>query len=171
MKFRPRGFTIVELLVVIVVIAIMAAITMVAYNGIQARAAAARRDSDVAQYYKAILLARENTGKTLADITGSTYSAGTCTMVSYNPSGTQPKDLSKSHVCWTRYYDNLTKVGTAAGMNLDGLRGGDANGNPYILDENEGEQACPSKDGIFYFYSTGVLISVIKQIPRFDGCS
>ena len=33
-----RGFTIVELLIVIVVIAILAAITIVAYNGIQARA-------------------------------------------------------------------------------------------------------------------------------------
>ena len=35
---RSRGFTIVELLIVIVVIAILAAITIVAYNGIQNRA-------------------------------------------------------------------------------------------------------------------------------------
>lgn len=37
-KSKPRGFTIVELLIVIVIIAILAAITIVAYNGIQARA-------------------------------------------------------------------------------------------------------------------------------------
>lgn len=37
-KFDNRGFTIVELLIVIVVIAILAAITIVAYNGIQNRA-------------------------------------------------------------------------------------------------------------------------------------
>ncbi|HEX7483741.1 MAG TPA: prepilin-type N-terminal cleavage/methylation domain-containing protein [Candidatus Saccharimonadales bacterium] len=36
-KFDNRGFTIVELLIVIVVIAILAAITIVAYNGIQQR--------------------------------------------------------------------------------------------------------------------------------------
>jgi len=36
-KTRGRGFTIVELLIVIVVIAILAAITIVAYNGIQNR--------------------------------------------------------------------------------------------------------------------------------------
>ena len=34
---KSRGFTIVELLIVIVVIAILAAITVVAYNGIQNR--------------------------------------------------------------------------------------------------------------------------------------
>jgi type IV pilus assembly protein PilA len=38
----PRGFTIVELLIVIVVIAILAAITIVAYNGITADANASR---------------------------------------------------------------------------------------------------------------------------------
>lgn len=37
-KTNQRGFTIVELLIVIVIIAILAAITIVAYNGIQNRA-------------------------------------------------------------------------------------------------------------------------------------
>ena len=37
-KLHSRGFTIVELLVVIVVIGILAAITIVAYNGVQQRA-------------------------------------------------------------------------------------------------------------------------------------
>ena len=38
MKQKRHGFTIVELLIVIVIIAILAAITIVAYNGIQSRA-------------------------------------------------------------------------------------------------------------------------------------
>lgn len=37
-KLKPHGFTIVELLIVIVVIGILAAITIVAYNGVQNRA-------------------------------------------------------------------------------------------------------------------------------------
>jgi len=40
-KVKSQGFTIVELLIVIVVIGILAAITIVAYNGIQSRGKAA----------------------------------------------------------------------------------------------------------------------------------
>ena len=52
--YRQRGFTIVELLIVIVVIAILAAITVVAYNGIQTRAENTKTVQGVAQYVKAI---------------------------------------------------------------------------------------------------------------------
>ena len=48
------GFTIVELLIVIVVIAILAAITIVAYNGIQQRANNAQRIAAAKQWYDAI---------------------------------------------------------------------------------------------------------------------
>jgi len=44
---KNSGFTIVELLIVIVVIGILAAITIVAYNGIQGRAIAASLQSDL----------------------------------------------------------------------------------------------------------------------------
>lgn len=47
-----RGFTIVELLIVIVVIGILAAITIVAYNGIQGRANDVTVQSDLANLMK-----------------------------------------------------------------------------------------------------------------------
>lgn len=53
---KQRGFTIVELLIVIVVIGILAAITIVAYNGVQARATFSAYKSDIAGINKAILL-------------------------------------------------------------------------------------------------------------------
>ena len=62
---RPRhnhGFTIVELLIVIVVIAILAAITIVAYNGIQNRARDAQRLSDITAIAKALESYKAQTG-------------------------------------------------------------------------------------------------------------
>lgn len=49
-----RGFTIVELLIVIVVIAILAAITIVAYNGIQQRANNSARIANAQQAIKEV---------------------------------------------------------------------------------------------------------------------
>lgn len=51
---RNRGFTIVELLIVIVVIGILAAITVVAYNGIQTRAKQAKMQSDISNVQKLV---------------------------------------------------------------------------------------------------------------------
>ena len=50
-----RGFTIVELLIVIVVIGILAAITIVAFNGVQNKARASAAQSSVSQAAKRIL--------------------------------------------------------------------------------------------------------------------
>lgn len=47
-----RGFTIVELLIVVVVIAVLAAITVVAYNGITNQAKASAQAQDIAQWKK-----------------------------------------------------------------------------------------------------------------------
>ena len=62
MKVTKSGFTIVELLIVIVVIAILAAITIVAYNGIQSRSRDTKRTQDVAQIQKALELYRVKNG-------------------------------------------------------------------------------------------------------------
>jgi prepilin-type N-terminal cleavage/methylation domain-containing protein len=53
-KNKHSGFTIIELLVVIVIIAILTTITVVAYNGIQNRSAAAKASTVASTYAKAL---------------------------------------------------------------------------------------------------------------------
>lgn len=55
-KHKQYGFTIVELLIAVVVIAIIAAITIVAYNGIQNSANDTAIKSDIANFEKKIRL-------------------------------------------------------------------------------------------------------------------
>ena len=58
MKKAQAAFTIVELLIVIVVIAILAAISIVAYNGIQNRGYASAIQSDLAGFAKKLELVK-----------------------------------------------------------------------------------------------------------------
>lgn len=76
---KQRGFTIVELLIVVVVIAILAAITIIAYNGIKQRADSSAVQSEVSQVARKIGLYAVDNSETypssLTDIgvSGSQY--------------------------------------------------------------------------------------------------
>lgn len=61
-----KGFTIVELLIVIVVIGILAAITIVAYNGIQERAESTKVTSQAEAYIKGLKLWEADLGRPTA---------------------------------------------------------------------------------------------------------
>ncbi len=83
-----RGFTIVELLIVVVVIAILAAITIVAYNGIASRARDAQLKSDIDSAAKqlAIYNVKNGTYPTVqASDAGVMDSADTKFTYTYNP--------------------------------------------------------------------------------------
>lgn len=69
-KRRLPGFTIVELLIVVVIIAILASITIVAYNGIQARAKDSSQKAAVASVKKALEMYMADNGA-YPDICGS----------------------------------------------------------------------------------------------------
>lgn len=62
MHKRHSGFTIVELLIVIVIISILAAITIVSYSGIQKRAQNTARAAEMSQVTKLIDLYRASKG-------------------------------------------------------------------------------------------------------------
>jgi general secretion pathway protein G len=77
-KQKQPGFTIVELLIVIVVIGILAAITIIAYNGIQQRSRNAQTISAVTAWAKAVKLYEADNGimPTPAGCLGTNYTYG-----------------------------------------------------------------------------------------------
>lgn len=81
------GFTLVELLIVIVVIGILAAITLVAYNGVQAKAKLAQQVSELDTIGKAVQLWSAENGTSLyysgTGWTGHGYGSFTQTGGSY----------------------------------------------------------------------------------------
>ncbi len=137
---RSTGFTIVELLIVIVVIAVLAAITVVAYNGIQQRSQNAKIDADIASLNKAIQAARVATNNVLRDITlaGGSTPGNTASPCITKTAGTDLATLSKTtDGCWTTYLASLQRISTASGINVANIT--DPWGRPYMIDENEGE--------------------------------
>lgn len=77
---RGNGFTIVELLIVIVVIAILAAISVVAFNGIQQRGRNAQTISGVKAYEKALKLYYADNGSypAVTACLGANYPSNQC---------------------------------------------------------------------------------------------
>lgn len=169
-----RGFTIVELLIVIVIIGILASITIVAYNGIQVRAQNAKINSDLSQLQKAITMARLKDTKTLWQLTGGRAGATdtniTADQCGRLASGTDFASLVRTHTCWTKYLDTLEQISLASDMNVRGLV--DPWGRPYMIYENEG-RATPStceKDSISIFQRPHVQWAVdIDRAKRIDN--
>lgn len=133
-KKKQTGFTIVELLIVIVVIGILAAITIVAYNGVQDRARQQKMQSDLTALEKAISAARINENKVIGAITSNYGTGGTCAGAG---AGTDLAALPKTHACWTQYIQTLNIISDKSGMNVRNLL--DPWGRPYVIDENEHE--------------------------------
>jgi len=90
---RPRGFTIVELLIVIVIIGILATIVIVAYNGIQGNAQSTVLKTNLTQAAKKLEIAKISSPTSLypatlqdaglTDTTGLTYTASTAAPATY----------------------------------------------------------------------------------------
>jgi len=172
---RQKGFTIVELLIVIVVIGILAAIVIVAYSGVQARAQKAKITTDIAQLTKAITVARESAQKSTVQISGNRIygNGGVAAACNANANGTDLAALPKASACWTAYSSFLSKVGTASSMNIAGIV--DPWGRPYSIVETEDIGNCV-KDTILTFTnpytSWGVMAGtqVTLSFSGYTGC-
>lgn len=138
---REGGFTLIELLVAVLIIGTLSAVALAVYNGQREKSYIGRETHEAVLLERAIHAARINQDARLMTVTGSTWTNGPCD--SGNPSGIWPADLPKTDPCWTRYQLTIDRIAAASGMNLDEIRNGDINGNPFIIDENDGEKPSP----------------------------
>lgn len=106
---KDRGFTIVELLIVIVVIAILAAITITAFNGVQTRTRDSQRVADMNSIVKALELYKVQNGQYPVAVGNS---AGGWE-ISSNPNGNWP------------FMKNLVNAGIVNSIPVDPINTGD----------------------------------------------
>ncbi len=141
MRKSTSGFTIVELLIVVVVIAILAAISVTAYSNIQGRARDSKRQSDIASIVKLLELYRiDNGGYPICNGTGSyqpgvtTLSSGTfasCFTDELVPAYVGSLPLDPVNVAPVRYY---YAVGYQKNVGVNSYSGNQSNN--YIIGAN-----------------------------------
>ncbi len=127
-RWDKRGFTIVELLIVVVVIAILAAITIVAFNGIQNRAKASAAQASASQAVKkALAYAIDNSDQFPADLAtvGITDTGDTSYQYTVNNS-VSPRTFcitaTKSNVSYFGSNNSgSTSTGACAGHGVNGV--------------------------------------------------
>lgn len=137
-KSPTRGFTIVELLIVIVVIAILAAIIVVAYLGMQARAIDTKLTTDLNQAHQAMEIAKIENDDTYPDVLPSNLSS----LSGGNGTGSSGSSQSSSTLA-------LKKGGTASYSNLTASQNGLLFFNTCLTLISEGVGAKPD-DGHNY---------------------
>ncbi len=116
----PRGFTIVELLIVVVVIGILAAIVTVAYTGIQQRAQVSAITSELKQWHKLFEIYRAANGSyPLPAASNQTTSGGPGTSADHRYClGTGFPQASGSGYCFVVSSSSIYRVAESTGTYL-----------------------------------------------------
>jgi prepilin-type N-terminal cleavage/methylation domain-containing protein len=164
-RTNESGFTLVELLVVILIIGILSAIAVPMFLNQRDAAHNASQQSDMRQLTSAIKVLQTKKPTTVHDVTSDPWSFNEC--LRRNVLEQDPATLPRTNVCWVQYFTNLKAISTASGMNVDNLV--DPYGRPYYLNPNELEQSQTDcrNDLVGYWSSTytGTVPPTLITLP------
>ena len=163
---NTRGFTIVELLIVVVIIAILAAITIVAYNGIQQRARASAASSALSQAAKKLELYKVDNSAypTSTNLASAGITNANDTTYQYTSDGTT-YCLTATNVTISYYLNSTTTSSPTAG----GCPGHGVGGNNPITNLVVNPSAEDSTNGWGYVADTGVVASARLTTGGYSG--
>ena len=155
-KHHKEAFTIVELLIVIVVIAILAAITIVAYNGLQNRAKSNQVVSGMTQYIKALALyaADKNTYPVPVGAIGCFGGVNDCHGAA---NATQTALLASELAPYMNNASNSLLASKGALINSTAnyvMPDGSSFTGLYIYFLQYGTSTCPNMGGVRFMYSS-----------------
>lgn len=151
---KTRGFTIIELLIVIVIIAILAAITLVAYSNIQSRAVDSRRAQDLASI-KSMLLSYAVVNGGLPKTLGATSYTNSVTYSGWDAS------VSPNWLAFLRPYNDAIPVDPVNTLTSSNNPPGGGNFNYFYYCYTAGSGPLPATDNvrIGYHSSNGLLVT------------
>ena len=155
MRKTTSGFTIIELIVVITVIAIIAGITLVAYNGIQQRARTSQTVSAATQWTKGLLMYKARNGGLPS--TNSCLGAGYL----YDVGGTATSGTAQcGQVCGVNYLVD-SSFSTAMGKYMSG--------SPAPAMVTAANNASSWYRGLIYIVNGGVA-SILFTLDSGQSC-
>jgi prepilin-type N-terminal cleavage/methylation domain-containing protein len=172
---KLAGFTLVEVMIVIVVISVLVAISVVGYGGAQRQSRESRIDADIRHLSEIVQVARVRSGKTLQGITGSYWTGRYCMFQASDPTLKIPdgtdfsQQIPMTQACWNDYLSALQDISDASGTDVTDMR--DPWGRPYYIDENDYIGGPCNKDVIgwlSYPYKGGYAQNWPEHIASYD---
>lgn len=154
LQLAQQGFTIVELLITIVIVAILASVSVTAYSGIQQRGRDAQRVSDMNAIVKALEMYKIQTGN--YPPTGTTNVLGGWEASSVNPD---------------QFLNTLRTSGVASKVPVDPINNG-AGTSGFLYRYYRypgGTNGCDAARGDFYVLVVGKIESATGQLSSSPG--